>query len=529
MPRAICGQTPSVLHIKVVVVDATRKATPVPRHALLVSDNPSTAPPRRVVTTLDGTADLRLPPGNYTVESERPVTFDGKAYQWTQIVDIRSGQDLLVELTTENAEVVPVPAATTAAPPSSAAATTVASVEVDPSVLLSRWQDSVIAVWTPTAHASGFVFDSRGLIATNQRAVGTATSVEVQLTPTVKIPASVLGTDPTRDVAILWVDPHAVTSLQPVPLGCQGAEAPSIVKGQKVFTIVSPFNQPKDMTSGALKQVEAQVMADFVLARGTEGGPAFTAEGGVVGFTTAVRDDTGERRHEDIRIVRSKEACDVVASAQKRMTNAAPPMATHLPVEPSWMSPLDALKDAAKRRVGSLSPYMAPSSSFDVAFITPIQIVGAQYQSGPASRERPFGNWSEYVESVPPVLLVRVTPKMVGGFWTTVARGAAQTQGVSLPSITHVKSGFSRLRARCADGEVTAIHSFRVERRLSEREAVSEGLYAFDPRAFGPQCGTLTLILYAEKEPEKGDARVVDPRIVEQVWQDFAPYRALNP
>ncbi len=64
---------------------------------------------------------------------------------------------------------------------------------------------------------------------------------------------------------------------------------------------------------------------------------------------------------------------------------------------------------------------------------------------------------------------------------------------------------------------------------MSEREAVWEGLYAFDPRALGPQCGTLTLVLYAEKEPEKGDVVVVDPRIVEQIWQDFAPYRALNP
>jgi len=44
------GQDLSVLHIKVVVVDAERKATPVPRHALLVSDNPASGPPRLVVT-----------------------------------------------------------------------------------------------------------------------------------------------------------------------------------------------------------------------------------------------------------------------------------------------------------------------------------------------------------------------------------------------------------------------------------------------------------------------------------------------
>ena len=62
-PRPAVGQTPSVLHIKVVLVDAERKATPVPRHALLISDNPASAPPRRIVTALDGTADVRLRPG----------------------------------------------------------------------------------------------------------------------------------------------------------------------------------------------------------------------------------------------------------------------------------------------------------------------------------------------------------------------------------------------------------------------------------------------------------------------------------
>ena len=29
----------------------------------------------------------------------------------------------------------------------------------------------------------------------------------------------------------------------------------------------------------------------------------------------------------------------------------------------------------------------------------------------------------------------------------------------------------------------------------------------------------------AEKEPEKGDTRVVDPKVIQQIWQDFARYR----
>src|SRR5213596_1410858 len=186
---AASGQELSVLHIKVVVVDAERKATPVPRHALLVSDNPGSAPPRQIVTALDGTANVRLAPGNYTVESDRPVAFEGKAYQWTQMVDIVAGRDGVLQLTSDNAEVGPVGSATT---------TGAAPLEADPAFLLPQWQDSVVALWMSDTHASGFVVDAKGLIATNQRVIGAATSVEVQLTAALKVKARVLTTDPGR-------------------------------------------------------------------------------------------------------------------------------------------------------------------------------------------------------------------------------------------------------------------------------------------------------------------------------------------
>src|SRR3989475_10916102 len=128
IPRATCGQALGVLHIKVVLVDDERKATPVPRHALLVSDNPASAPPRLIVTALDGTADLKLRPGNYTVESDRPVAFHGKAYQWTQMVDIIAGRDAVLELTADNAEVEPATSTTASAAP----------LEADPSFLLPQ-------------------------------------------------------------------------------------------------------------------------------------------------------------------------------------------------------------------------------------------------------------------------------------------------------------------------------------------------------------------------------------------------------
>src|SRR3982750_3011814 len=130
MPATVSGQTLSILHIKIVIVDAERKATPVPRHALLVSENPANAAPRRIVTGLDGTAEIKLRPGNYTVESDRPVAFHGKAYQWTRTLNIVAGRDAVLELTAANAD------AEAATPTASA------PVETDPWMVLPQWQDS---------------------------------------------------------------------------------------------------------------------------------------------------------------------------------------------------------------------------------------------------------------------------------------------------------------------------------------------------------------------------------------------------
>src|SRR5258707_3192591 len=103
-PGAASGQALGVLHIKVTLTDAARGSMPVPRHALLISDNPATSSPRRVVTAPDGTADVRLRAGSYTVESDEPVAFDGKGYECKQTVEITAGRDVFLELTAENAE-----------------------------------------------------------------------------------------------------------------------------------------------------------------------------------------------------------------------------------------------------------------------------------------------------------------------------------------------------------------------------------------------------------------------------------------
>jgi S1-C subfamily serine protease len=421
----------------------------------------------------------------------------------------------VLELTAANAQLVEPPPAEPAA---SGATSSTTSVESDPAFLLRKWQDSVVALWTADTRASGFVIDAKGLVATNQQVIGTATSVEVQLSPSVKVAGRVLASDSARDVAILWIDPKAAASVRPVPVQCADAAKTALAKDQAIFTIGSPLRGPKDMTSGKVSHADQKpVSPDWYLETGSVGGPVFAAGGAVVGLTS-LGDEQDRRGRRDSRVVSLDDLCAVVASAETKATGT-PPAGTQLPVEPLTAVPEATLKDAVKRRAGSLNPYQMSAADFDVAFITPVIAYGAK------DKLRDFSNWSEYVADLPPVLLVRVTPKMVESFWTTVGRTAARAQGVALPPIKHYKSGFARLRAFCGDAEVTPIHPFRIEQRVSESDAIHEGLYVFDPGALGPQCGSVKLTLYSEKEPEKADTRDVDPKLLQQIWRDFEPYR----
>ena len=114
---------------------------------------------------------------------------------------------------------------------------------------------------------------------------------------------------------------------------------------------------------------------------------------------------------------------------------------------------------------------------------------------------------------------------MSENFWTTVARGAAMTQGMAIPAIKRFKSDLSRLRVFCGDTEVTPIHPFTLETEVASGETVREGLYIFDPGAIGPHCGAVKLTLYSVKDTQRGESRTVEPAVVKQIWQDFEPYR----
>jgi len=519
-----------VLKIAVTVNDADGRARPVPRHALLVSDNPVTAAPQRVVTTIDGIAEIRLAPGNYTIESDEPLIFDGKSYQWVQTVDVAAGRPASLTLNAANA------LTETAAPGAASPAIKAASAA---SNILSDWQGSVFVIWTPKQIGAGFLADPRGLVLTSQRLIGKATDVEVQLSASMKIPARVIASDANANVAVLWIDPKVAAAARPVRLAAPAGGKPAVSEGDDVFAVEPSLRDRATLASGTITRVAAHTISSNAhIDRDNAGVPLFNADGAVVALTTP-GEAGSEAGDTSSRAVRIEDASAALAEAAKKMQNAQPPAGT-LPVEPERPLDDEKLRETARARGGSLSAYIVPASDFDVALITPVLLYGARHRGdrerspGPANPMElqpalraleEFGNWADYVADYPPVLLIRVTPKLSEAFWTTVARGAASTQGVQIPAIKRTKSGFARMRAFCGETEVTPIHPFRIEQHVDEKTTIEEGLYVFEPGALGAQCGTVKLMLYSEKEPDKPDTRIVDPKVVQQVQDDFTRVR----
>ena len=150
------------------------------------------------------------------------------------------------------------------------------------------------------AQGSGFVIDSDGHIVTNDHVVEHADSVSVRFWNGNTYNASVVGTDPSTDLAVIKVDaPSSV--LHPVSLG----DSSSLQVGDPVVAIGSPFGLEETVTSGIVsalhRQIEAlnqftindTIQTDAAINHGNSGGPLFNAAGQVIGVNSQIAGQTG--------------------------------------------------------------------------------------------------------------------------------------------------------------------------------------------------------------------------------------------
>jgi S1-C subfamily serine protease len=485
LAAALSAQTTSGLHIQVQLTNTDGSAIPMRGVVLLISDNPATGEPKRVTTTADGTVDVNLRPGNYTVESDQPVAFQGQGYQWTQVVDVLSGQRTTLVLTPKNAEV-------------GAISASAKPVDASSIVLFNERQASIVELWSPTGHAAGFIVDAKGLIVTNQRSLGDATTVEVQVSPSIKVPGRVLAADRARDIEIVWIDPQTIASMPPLAVNCD-ANVPRNTASPEIFTITIPMLGRKDITWGTI--------GNLTLMRGSSGGPVFAQDGKLIGLTT-----DGDLEHENrapAHVIPIGNLCEPLAAALKKTEGDTPPPATRLPVEPVATAPLT--KPPSTRTSGTIEQPRIIASDFEIALVRPMPLGEFRVQ---ATKPEDFGDWYEYMLQAPPLLYLRAVPKLEESLMMKLGRAAAATQGAIIPPIPRLKASFLKMRAYCGGEEVLPIHAFTIERSPDPKNSVKEGLYAFDPAVLGANCPGVTVQLYSVKEPNKPEIKTIDPALL---------------
>ena len=145
------------------------------------------------------------------------------------------------------------------------------------------------------ALASGFIVRSDGLIVTNRHVVAGARSVHVKLQDSREVPAQVIGVDATTDLALLRISAGVLPALR---LG----SSDKISVGDPVVAIGNPFGLGQTVTAGILsargRTLDEDPYTDFLqtdaaINFGNSGGPLLSADGAVIGVTTAIFSPSG--------------------------------------------------------------------------------------------------------------------------------------------------------------------------------------------------------------------------------------------
>jgi 2-alkenal reductase len=157
----------------------------------------------------------------------------------------------------------------------------------------------------PLGQGSGFVIDAEGHIVTNQHVVQGADEIEVDFASGFKAWATLLGTDPDSDLAVLKVEAPA-GELVPIPLG----DSDTVRVGEQVVAIGNPFGLSGTMTVGVVSaigrvlQSERQapgggafsagdlIQTDAAINPGNSGGPLLNLSGQVIGVNRAITTDS---------------------------------------------------------------------------------------------------------------------------------------------------------------------------------------------------------------------------------------------
>src|SRR5216110_1461246 len=145
---------------------------------------------------------------------------------------------------------------------------------------------------------SGFIIDHDGHILTNYHVIAEARQVEVTMHNRKKYKATVIGTDPPHDLAVIQIK---APDLVPAVLG----DSRNLQVGQKVYAIGNPFGLAGTMTRGIVSSIrpvkepngatiDEAIQTDAAINPGNSGGPLMNGHGEVIGINTMILSSVGQ-------------------------------------------------------------------------------------------------------------------------------------------------------------------------------------------------------------------------------------------
>jgi len=150
------------------------------------------------------------------------------------------------------------------------------------------------------AEGTGFVYDTKGDIITNQHVVSGASTVKVKFSDGSTYKATVVGSDSATDIAVLHVNAPS-SKLNPLVL----ADSSKVAVGDGVVAIGNPFGLDGTVTSGIVSAVgreisspddtpiEGAIQTDAAINHGNSGGPLLDLHGEVIGITSQIQSEGG--------------------------------------------------------------------------------------------------------------------------------------------------------------------------------------------------------------------------------------------
>src|SRR3954462_4726248 len=151
------------------------------------------------------------------------------------------------------------------------------------------------------AQGSGFVIDKDGHVVTNYHVVEGAKKVQVSFSDEENKDATVVGTDPSTDIAVLKIQGAWAQAMTPLALG----DSSAVKVGDAVVAIGNPFGLERTDTAGIVSalqrhitapngfQIDEAIQTDAAINHGNSGGPLLNADGSVIGVNAQIESESG--------------------------------------------------------------------------------------------------------------------------------------------------------------------------------------------------------------------------------------------